>query len=93
MWQLRPEMLDLLCKAGTEKLRLFYFDAICERDFKYAEGVTESPDYELCQLAEQKPGILDELAAERAKQLEVENVELEKQAERLAKEIKRLEKT
>jgi len=44
-------------------------------------------------LAEQKPGILDELAAERAKQLEVENVELEKQAERLAKEIKRLEKT
>jgi hypothetical protein len=50
----------------------------------------ESPDYELCQLAEQKPGILDELAAERAKQLEIENAELEKQAERLAKEIKRL---
>lgn len=50
----------------------------------------ESPDYELCQLAEQKPGILDELAAERAKQLEVENEELESQAERLAKEIKRL---
>ena len=49
-----------------------------------------SPDYELCQLAEQKPGILDELAAERAKQLEVENAELEKQAERLAKEIKKL---
>ena len=50
----------------------------------------ESPDYELCQLAEQKPGVLDELAAERAKQLEVENAELEKQAERLAKEIKKL---
>ncbi|HZL12905.1 MAG TPA: exonuclease, partial [Verrucomicrobiae bacterium] len=50
----------------------------------------ESPDHELCQLAEQKPGILDELAAERAKQLEVENAELEKQAERLAKEIKTL---
>jgi DNA polymerase-3 subunit epsilon len=50
----------------------------------------ESPDYELCQLAEQKPGVLDELAAERAKQLEVENAELEQQAERLAKEIKRL---
>jgi DNA polymerase-3 subunit epsilon len=53
----------------------------------------ESPDYELCQLAEQKPGILDELAAERAKQLEVENAELEKQAERLAKEIKKLGRT
>ncbi|MGD0349749.1 MAG: hypothetical protein ABSB84_05455 [Verrucomicrobiota bacterium] len=50
----------------------------------------ESPDYELCQLAEQKPGILDELAAERAKQLELENAELEKQAEQLAKEIKKL---
>ena len=50
----------------------------------------ESPDYELCQIAEQKPGVLDELAAERAKQLEIENAELEKQAERLAKEIKRL---
>jgi predicted ATP-grasp superfamily ATP-dependent carboligase len=34
--------------------------------------------------------VLDELAAERAKQLEIENAELEKQAERLAKEIKKL---
>jgi len=49
-----------------------------------------SPDYKLCQLAEENPGILDELAAERAKQLEVENAELEKQAERLAKGIKKL---
>ena len=49
-----------------------------------------SPDYELCQLAEQKPGVLDELAAERVKQLEVENAELEKQAERLAEKIKKL---
>ena len=50
----------------------------------------ESPDYELCQLAEQKPSVLDELAAERAKQLEIENAELESQAERLAKEIKQI---
>jgi hypothetical protein len=49
-----------------------------------------SPDYELCQLAGQKPGMLDELAAERAKQLEIENVELEKQAEELAIKIKKL---
>jgi hypothetical protein len=49
-----------------------------------------SPDYELCQLAEQKPGVLDELAAERAKQLEVENAELELQAERLAENIRKL---
>jgi len=50
----------------------------------------DSPDHELCQLAEQKPGVLDELAAERSKQLEIENAELKKQAEQLAKEIKRL---
>ena len=50
----------------------------------------ESPDYELCQLAEQKPGVLDELAAERAKQLEAENAALETQAECLAKEIRKL---
>jgi hypothetical protein len=58
-----------------------------------AESLKElraSPDYELCQLAEQKPAMLDELAAERAKQLEIENAELEKQAEELAMKIKRL---
>ncbi len=49
-----------------------------------------SPDYELCQLAEKKPGVLDELAAERAKQLELEIAELEKQAEELAEKIKKL---
>ena len=50
----------------------------------------ESPDYELCQLSEQKAGLLDELAAERVKQLEKESVELESQAEKLAEEIKEL---
>src|SRR5208283_2740409 len=49
-----------------------------------------SPDYELCQLNEQKPGVLDELAAERTKQLEAEIAELEKQGEQLASEIKKL---
>ena len=50
----------------------------------------ESPDYELCQLSERKPGLLDELAAERAKQLEKESAELETQAAKLAEEIKEL---
>jgi DNA polymerase-3 subunit epsilon len=49
-----------------------------------------SPDYELCQLADRKPGALDEPAADRAKQLEIENAELEKQAEELAEKIKKL---
>jgi hypothetical protein len=47
----------------------------------------ESPDYELCQLSEKKPSLLDELAAERAKVLEKESAELEKEAKRLAGEI------
>ena len=53
----------------------------------------ESLDYELCQLAEKKPGIMDDLAAERAKQLELENKALELQADLLAKEIKKLSGT
>ena len=50
----------------------------------------ESPDYELCQLSEQKPGVLDELAAESKKLLEKESGELQQQADKLAEEIKEL---
>ncbi|MEI6564464.1 MAG: hypothetical protein WCO42_09200 [bacterium] len=50
----------------------------------------ESPDYELCRITEQKPGVLDELAAERAELLDKESAELEAQANRLAEEIEEL---
>jgi DNA polymerase-3 subunit epsilon len=50
----------------------------------------ESPDYELCQISEQKPGVLDELAAERKRLLEKESAKLDAQASRLADEIKEL---
>ncbi len=50
----------------------------------------ESPDYELCQLSERKPGVLDELAAERKKLLEKESAELQQQADKLAEEIREL---
>jgi chaperonin cofactor prefoldin len=50
----------------------------------------ESPDYELCRISEQKPGVLEELAAERKKLLEKESAELRQQAEKLAEEIKEL---
>jgi hypothetical protein len=50
----------------------------------------ESPDYELCQLSEKKPGLLDELAAERKKLLEKESAELQQEADKLAEEIKEL---
>ncbi len=50
----------------------------------------ESPDYELCRISEQKPGVLEELAAERKKLLEKESAELEADASRLSEEIKEL---
>jgi DNA polymerase-3 subunit epsilon len=50
----------------------------------------ESPDYELCQISEQKPGVLEELAADRRMLLEKESAELEAQAGRLAQEITEL---
>lgn len=50
----------------------------------------ESPDYELCQLSEQNPAMLEELATERKKLLEKEIADLEKVASQLAGEIKEL---
>ncbi len=50
----------------------------------------ECPEYELWKISEKKPGVLDELAAERAKALEKERAELEREAEWLAGEIEEL---
>ena len=50
----------------------------------------ESPDYELSQFSELKPGVWDELSKDRAKQLEKESAELEQQATRRTEEIKEL---
>jgi hypothetical protein len=50
----------------------------------------ESPDYELCQLSEKKPSLLDELAAKRKRLLEKESGELQQQADKLAEEIREL---
>ena len=54
------------------------------------EQLKESAEYELCGIVEQRPGVLDELAAERTKLLEQESAELQQQAEKLADEIKEL---
>ena len=54
------------------------------------EQLKESAEYELCGIAEQRPGVLDELASERTKLLEQESVELQQEAEKLADEIKEL---
>ena len=54
------------------------------------EQLKESAEYELCGIVEQRPGVLDELAAERTRLLEQESAELQQEAERLAEEIKEL---
>ncbi len=54
------------------------------------EKLRESPDYELCKISEQKLGVLDDLAKQRATMLEKENAELETKAEKLAAEIREL---
>ena len=54
------------------------------------EQLKESAEFELCGIIEQKPGALDELAAERIKLLEKERAELQRQADDLAKEIEEL---
>ncbi len=81
----------------TDTLELAQLQRLHETLQQEIVAVTESltelragPDYELCQLADQTPGVLTERATERAKQLEVEIAELEKQAEQLADEIKKL---
>jgi hypothetical protein len=54
------------------------------------EQLKESAEYELCGIVEQRPGVMDELAAERTKLLEQESDELQQQAEKLADEIREL---
>ena len=53
----------------------------------------ESAEYELCQIAEQRPSVLDELVAERTKLLELESAKLQQETEKLADEIKELRGT
>jgi hypothetical protein len=57
------------------------------------KALRKSPDYKLCRRAQKQPGVLEKIAAERVKQLELENAELEKEADRLARAIKKLSDT
>jgi DNA polymerase-3 subunit epsilon len=54
------------------------------------EQLKESAEYELCSIVQQRPGVLDELAMERTKLLEEESADLQREAEKLAEEIKEL---
>jgi len=84
--------LDFSDEAELSQLRKLYESLQLEiiEVLEQLNRLRESPDYELCQISEKKPGMLDELATERKKLLEKESAELEKQASQLAEEIKEL---
>jgi DNA polymerase III epsilon subunit-like protein len=86
------ESLDFSEEAELAQLRRLYETLQLEiiGVIESLGQLRESPEYELWQISEKKPGVLDELAAERAKALEKERAELEKEAERLAGEIEEL---
>ncbi len=84
-----PGPLPIRCGEGEDRLHeTLQLEIITV--LEALNRLRESPDYELCQLSERKPGMLEELAAERARVLEKESVELEKEASRLAGEIEEL---
>ena len=86
------ERLDFSDEAELAQLRKLY-ETLQLEIITVIESLTklrESPDYELCQISEKKPGVLDELAAERIKLLTKESGDLQQQANQLAEEIKEL---
>ena len=84
--------LDFSDEAELTQLRQLYGTLELEiiAVIESLNRLRESPDYELCQISGRKPGVLGELAAERKELLEKEIVELEKQANQLAVEIREL---
>jgi len=86
------ESLDFSEERELQQLRRLYETLELEivNVLESLNRLRESPDYELCQLAQSKPGMLDELAAERSKLLEQESTGLEKQAGELAHQIEEL---
>ena len=71
----RGRSLDFSDEAELAQLRRLYESLQLEiiTVLEALGQLRESPEYELCQISETKPGVLDELAAERASQLERES--------------------
>ena len=79
-------------EAELNQLRRLY-DALQLQIMTVLESLSslrESADYELSLLSAKKPGLLEDLARQQAELLEKESAELEKQAEKLAEEMKDL---
>jgi DNA polymerase-3 subunit epsilon len=86
------ESLDLSEEVEITQLRRLY-ETLQLEIIKVLESSTrlrESPDFDLCRISEKTPGVLDNLAAEKARMLAKESAELETQANRFAEEIAEL---
>ncbi len=83
------ETLDFSEERELQQLRRLYETLQLEviNVLESLNRLRESPDYELCQLVEKKPGLFDELVAERLRLLEKESGALEEQAGQLAEQI------
>ena len=86
------ESLDFSEERELQQLRRLYETLELEivNVLESLNRLRESADYELCQLAQSKPGMLDELAAERSKLLEAESSGLEMEASELGRQIEEL---
>jgi hypothetical protein len=86
------EIVDFSDSAEIAQLRRLY--ELLQLDIigllETLNHLRESPDYELCQLVEKQPGMLDELVEESKKGLESESRDLKTDAAQLAKEIEEL---
>jgi len=86
------QSLDFSEEKEIQQLRPVY-ETLQLEIFSLIESLNqlrESPDFELSLLSEGKPGMLDDLVAERSKLLEQETAGLETQADKLAQEIAEL---
>lgn len=84
--------LDFSDEAELSQLRKLYETLQLEiiTVLESLNRLRESSDYELCQLSEKQPSLLDELIAQRKILLEKETEVLETQADKLGAEIKEL---
>ena len=91
---LRQGWVNLDFNDGTELAQLWRLHETLQLEIITAieslNHLKESADYKLCRLSEKAPGLLDELAKERAELLTKESADLEEQAARLAEEISEL---
>ena len=88
--QREPKSTLYLLEEPTIGLHMAELVVAHGKQSRTAQFLRESAEYELAQLVEKQPGLLDTVAAKRIAALEAELAELKTKAERLATEIEEL---